>query len=178
MWARKNLPYYLATLALFILLKLAYRAMDVNALLFLLKPVNVLVSTASGINYCYLESQGFYYPALNLLIEKSCSGFNFLLICFVALCLLLINHGRIIWHRLLAFPLAMCAAYLATIVANASRLLVSVFVQQHGGMLAKANYNHLHEAEGVLIYLTSLIALYLAVEYLLKTNTPPNEKPA
>ena len=69
-------------LALFIILKIDYRFSDNEDLLFLTKPVDVIVSFILGSSSFYSDN-GFYYPDLNIVIDKSCSGFNLMLIAFL-----------------------------------------------------------------------------------------------
>jgi hypothetical protein len=41
----------------------------------------------TGSHSVYISDKGYYHDNLNILIEKSCSGFNFLLLCFCMLTL-------------------------------------------------------------------------------------------
>jgi exosortase K len=80
--AKKNIPFYCAIAAIFLLLKLGYTMADNNSLVFLLKPTNALVGLLTGSTSTYFADKGYFYSNLDIVIEKSCSGFNFLILCF------------------------------------------------------------------------------------------------
>jgi exosortase K len=79
---KKNLLYYLCIATLFILLKQLYTFADNESLKFLLVPTNKLVALFQGSSYSY-SANGYYHESLNILINKSCSGFNFMILSFL-----------------------------------------------------------------------------------------------
>jgi exosortase K len=177
MWTVRNLPYYLAIAGLFVLFKTAYTNFTTQSLQFLLVPVNKLIGIISGHAYTYLPGQGYYYPGLNMIIEKSCAGFSFMLICFVMLAFLLVSRSHRHVYKLTAIPVALLFAYVCAVFTNVSRIVISVFVLQHGGQYASIHYSRLHQVQGIFIYLVSLIAVYLFVTHLIK-HTNLNEQSA
>ena len=110
MQINKNIPYYLVAVGLFILLKFGYTVADNNDLAFLLKPTNKLVGVLTGSHSVYLANNGYYYEKLNILIEKSCSGFNFWLLCFLLFTYLLIKYLDKPLHKIIAIPTALLTA--------------------------------------------------------------------
>src|SRR5688500_15337695 len=78
-----NLPYYLIAAAIFILLKFAFNLATHDELLFLLQPTDKLVELMTGSRSEYNTQQGYLHEELNILVDKSCSGFNFWVLSFL-----------------------------------------------------------------------------------------------
>lgn len=172
----KNIPYYLAVIALFIILKFGYTLADNDNLIFLLKPTNKIVEFLTGSRAVYFSSKGYYHTDLNILIEKSCAGFNFLLLCFCMLTFLILKYSNKIVLKFLSIPVALFVSYLLTIVVNASRIFVSIIMQQQANnFLPNRPHLILHEIVGVVTNLTFLILIYILSEKFL-TNKYPNAK--
>jgi exosortase K len=176
MQTNKNLGYYLTTIGLFFLLKLAYRFADNDNLVFLLKPTDKIVGVLTGTHAVYFSDQGYYHDSLTILIEKSCSGFNFLLICFCMLAFLFLKYADNTIFRSISIPLALLIAYLLTIFVNAFRIFVSIVMQQQvNTFLPEWPHATLHEIVGVVTSLSFLILIYMVSEKVL-TNKYQNAK--
>ena len=172
----KNIPYYLTTVALFILLKFGYTLADNENLIFLLKPTNRIVGLLTDSHPVYFSDTGYYHGNLNILIEKSCSGFNFLLLCFCMLTFLFLKYAKKAFFKFLCIPAALLAAYFFTIFVNASRIFVSIIMQQQANnFLPNRPHLILHEIVGVITNLTFLILIYIVSEKFL-TNKYQNAK--
>ncbi|RPD45206.1 exosortase K [Hymenobacter sediminis] len=144
----------------FLLLKFAYAHATSADLWWLLSPTNALIGGALGSGSFFDPAQGFVHSSLHITIDKSCSGFNFWLVCTG---LLLAIGGRYAgpgkalgggW--LLSLPVL---AYLLTVLVNASRILSAVALQRLLPGLGQ-RYAWAHQAEGVLVYLFFLILFY------------------
>lgn len=167
MQTNKNIPYYLTAVVLFILLKFGFTLADNDNLTFLLKPTDKLVGLLTGSHSVYLADKGFYHDKLNILIDKSCSGFNFWILCFLVFTYLTVKHLDKPLHKILTIPTALFGAYLLTIFVNTSRIFVSIIVQNQTKILF-ANQQHLiHEAVGIITNLTFLVLTYYLIEKIL-----------
>lgn len=173
----KNIPFYLTTIGLFILLKFGYTLADNDNLIFLLKPTDKIVGLLTGSHSVYLSDKGYYHDNLNILIEKSCSGFNFMLLCFCMLTFLFLKYANKTILNFLSIPVALFASYLLTIFVNGSRIFVSIIMQQQANNFSP-NRPHLilHEIVGVITNLTFLIIIYIVSEKFL-TYKYQNAKP-
>ena len=172
----KNIPYYLTTIGLFILLKFGYTVADNDNLIFLLKPTNKIVELLTGSHSVYFSDKGFYHDNLNILIEKSCSGFNFLILCFCMLTFLFLKYVNKTNLKSLTILLALVVSYLLTIFVNSSRIFVSIIMQQQAdNFLPNRPHLILHETVGVITNLTFLILIYIVSEKFL-TNKYQNAK--
>lgn len=124
-----NILYYLTTIGLFILLKFCYTLADNNNLRFLLKPTDKLVELLTNSKADYFSDKGYYHEKLNIIIEKSCSGFNFWLLCFCMLTFLALKYFDKSLYKALTIPVSMAAAYILTIFVNGSRIFASIILQ-------------------------------------------------
>lgn len=173
----KNTLYYLATIGLFILFKLGYTLASNDHLIFLLKPTDKIVGLLTGSTAVYMEDKGYYHSSFNILIEKSCSGFNFMLLCFCMLSFLLLQYSSKPLYKSLTIPFAIATSYILTILVNASRIFASILLQQQASrFLPTLSRSLVHESIGVITNLSFLILIYMATEKFL-TNTYSNAKP-
>ncbi len=159
---KKDFYYHFFAIAIFFLLKFVYRFFDNTTLLFLLKPVNFVVSILTNSKWIFLQEDGFYHEDLNIVINKSCSGYNFLLLCFLLIYLASkkLFRGKI--SGILLYPGAMLISWVITLFANSSRIVTSILLQQK----LRLQNGWLHEANGIFIYLSILIALYLSIVFI------------
>lgn len=134
---------------------------ETEHLLFLLKPTCKVVSLITDGNYTY-SNEGFFYPAFDIVIDKSCSGYNFWLICFLMLTFRTVQalHSKSLKLGAIAFSLVM--AYIVTLVSNSSRILALIVIRNQYPFLIKNSI--VHEGVGVITHLTFLILVYNILE--------------
>jgi len=146
-------------------LKFGYTIANNDNLIFLLKPTNILVGFLTGSNSIYSTENGYFHQELNILIEKSCSGFNFWLLSFLMLTFLLLKYFKNNLHKTMTIPFSLLAAYLVTIFVNASRIFVSIIIQnQSNNFLSEKHQLILHESIGIITNLVFLIVVYYLTE--------------
>lgn len=170
MQAYKNLSYYLTAVVLFVLLKFGFRLADNNDLIFLLKPTDKLVGVLTGSYATYLPEVGYFNEKLNIIIDKSCSGFNFWLLAFLLFTFVSLSYFEKTLHKILTIPTALICAYILTLFVNTSRIYTSVVIQNHTKNIFRNQQLILHEAIGIVTNLTFLILAYILIEKLLKTK--------
>ncbi len=173
----KNIPYYLIAVGLFIVLKFAFKFADNNDLIFLLKPTDILVGLLTGSRSVYLPDSGYFHENLNILIDKSCSGFNFWALCFLLFTYLTVKHFDKTTSKILTIPASLIGAYLLTLWVNTSRIFVSIIVQGQTNNILLNRQPIIHEAIGIITYLSFLILAYMLIEKFLK-NRRQHEKSA
>jgi exosortase K len=163
-YTAKVIPISIVVL-IFVLLKLWYRHANEADLHFVLYPTDKVFNLISGSSSECVSERGYVHQDLHIIIEKSCSGFNFLLLCFVVLSYSVIrNFDRI--EKVLKYLLPILVfSWLFTIFVNCSRILFSVRVHHSS---ANDAGGRMHEMEGAFIYLSFLIGIYLLFEYLIK----------
>lgn len=172
MIANRNIFYYLTAIGLFIVLKFGYTIANTNDLIFLLKPTDKLVGLLTSSKSVYFADRGFYYRNLNVVIEKSCSGFNFLLLCFSMICILGLKYVRNPLYKTLITPVALVSAYLMTIFVNVSRIFASIVLQHQTNQFLPQNAQLVvHETIGIITNLSFLLLGYYLLEGFLKNKT-------
>ena len=167
MHTNKNIPYYLTVVGLFIILKFCYTLADNDDLSFLIKPTDKLVGLLMGSHSVYLSESGYYHENLNIIIDKSCAGFNFWVLCFLLLSYLTVRYFEKPLNKILTIPTALIGAYLLTIFVNTSRIFASIVVQTQTKNILQNHQHILHEAIGIITNLTFLILAYMLIEKLL-----------
>ncbi len=150
---------------LFLLMKAAYSVAEVQHLTLLLAPSSELVATFTGTNHGLIPEQGYYNEALHIIINKSCSGFNFWSICFLMSYCLLAKPSNPWIRNVFLFPLVLGATYIFTILVNSTRILFSLFLHSSNSHQLLTDAPWSHQAEGAFIYLSYLIIAYLSIEY-------------
>lgn len=161
------MPKYLTVIFLFCLGKWWHRSADAEALRFLLAPTDTAVSAATGSPGVWHPGLGYHHPALNMAIDASCAGFNFLLITFLLLAYLLLQR----FNRWWVIPLALLAAWPVTIAANTSRILTTLLT---GAAPRGISAGVWHEGQGAFVYLFALVGAGLLITHL--TAQPPGRK--
>ena len=163
-----KIPYYLFAVGIFILLKLSYSFVDNDDLTFLLKPVSNLIVLLTGSKSVYLPDIGYYHENLNIVVEKSCSGFNFWILCFIMLTFLSLKYFERSFHKVLIIPMALLASYFFTIFVNTSRIFTSIILQgQANNFLPSRPHYMLHEIVGIITNLAFLILIYILTQKIL-----------
>ncbi|MBN1181867.1 MAG: exosortase K [Bacteroidales bacterium] len=164
MQTNKNIPYYVTAAGLFILLKFSFTLADNNDLTFLIKPTDKLVGLLTGSHSVYLTDRGYYHENLNIIIDKSCSGFNFLILCFLLFTYMTVKHFDKTLSKIMTIPTALIGAYLLTIFVNTSRIFASIVVLAHTKNIFPNQQHIIHEAIGIITNLTFLILAYILIE--------------
>jgi exosortase K len=165
----KNIPFYITTAGIFLLLKYAFTQSNTNSLLFLLNPIDKVVGLMTGSKSIYLSNSGFYHENLNILIDKSCSGFNFWILSFLLFANLSIKYQDKTINKIISIHAALIATYFLTIFANSSRIIASIAVSiQTNALLSEYAHSLLHEAVGIITNLTFLVLVYYLLEKILK----------
>lgn len=162
---KNNFFYFLICLLIFIGLKFIFPYLNTDSLLFLLAPTNKIISFIFNETYVYNSITGYFYPYLDMVINKSCSGFNFFFISFLMYSYLLIKPEMIKkWFKI---PFALILAYITTILANVSRIagyLIMMNMQSPRFPISEISW--LHQAEGITVYLTFLIIAYITFNHI------------
>lgn len=172
---KKNCIYYAVGVLFFVMLKITFTQMDANDLVFILQPTDKIISFLTSSKGIFLTGTGYFHADLNILIEKSCSGFNFFSLSFLIGYFVAVNHFHDKKHKWLALALSLLAAWMLTLFVNASRIITAIFLNKLFVSLPGTN-KWLHQAEGTFVYLFFLILFYKILNHLLTLYFPKNEK--
>jgi exosortase K len=155
-------------IVLFILLKLGFAVAENSDLDFLLKPTDAIVGLLAGSQSIYLLDSGYYHATLNILLNKSCSGFNYWILCFLCFAHLAIKYFDKPLHKVLAIPISLCCTYLLTIFANSSRIFATIVLQNKTNAILPNHQGLVHETIGIITYLSFFVWTYYLTEEFLK----------
>lgn len=162
---KNNIIWFGICFLIFATLKYLFRCMDVDYIRFLIFPTSIILEIVTGAKAVYEDGAGYFYSDLNIIIDKSCSGFNFLLISFLMTAFIFLRQT--FTKKWIVIPLSFAIAYLITIIANVSRITGYLAIMRGSlPQLLDANDSWLHQAEGVFVYLFFLILLYFILNHI------------
>lgn len=161
-----KLLYFSLCLIIFAGLKLTFKHMNTDSLEFLLAPTSKAIGLIFGSEATYNRDTGYFHSQLNMVINKSCSGFNFWLISFLSIAFAFTRLSIIKkWQAIL---LSFFFAYLITLFANISRIAGYLMIMNLKSSVSPTSGNDwLHQAEGIFVYLSFLIISYLLLNYII-----------
>lgn len=152
------------TLGLAFLLKRFYSQAGFDELLWVLAPTTWLVELLSGSNFELEAHRAYLSRELMFEIVPSCAGLNFLIITWCSLACGLV-HTRLTTRGKLGHLLSSgVVAYVATLLANATRIWIGIQLHVNGVSLGPLTPERLHRIEGVAVYFLFLIATLKATE--------------
>jgi len=163
----KNIPYYLITVGIFILFKFGFTYAVNDNLTFLLKPTDKLVGLLTGSNSVYISDKGYFYNQLNIVIDKSCAGFNFWVLSFLMLTFLGLKYFDSNIKKTLTILLSLIGAYLLTVFVNTSRIFASIVIQNQMSNIFVNQKHIIHETIGIVTNLSFLILTYFIINRVL-----------
>ncbi len=172
-----DIIYYIVAGALFVLLKLVYRHLETADLTFLLAPTNKIVELMTGFKAEFLAKSGFYFTSLNVVINKSCSSFNFMLISFLAFTYVSVRETLTQPQKSLALLGSMLLAYLLAIVSNSIRIYTAIKLLPFSQAFSPDYKDITHEGIGIITNLTFLLLAYFLLERLLQKKKQNDEVP-
>jgi exosortase K len=141
-----------------LLFKSFYSWADNEALQFILLPTNTIIEFFVNQKAVYTNENGFFYPTLQIVIDKYCAGLNFFLIALLASFLALVANYQRTKHKIVLFLILAIICFVLTIFANVARILSAIRTSQLPFAWLKVAW--LHEAQGTFIYLTILLSFY------------------
>jgi exosortase K len=155
---------YAAAAAVVYGLKAHFSTANGDALRWVLAPTCWLAGHLGAIAFVDEAGAGFISHAERLVVGPACSGLNFLIVCFAALFFLLAH--RLDGARRRAAWLVGCLglAYLATILTNATRVVLAARLYHlplDGDLLTPSR---LHRLLGTALYCVSLVGLHRAAD--------------
>lgn len=166
---QNNKTTYLILISLFVLFKYWYSLSATDDLLLFLQPTSRLIELLTGSEAIYDSAMGYSYQALKIIIDKSCSGFNFWLLCFTMLSFMLVAYVHKPLIKMSLIPITMFIAWGITIMANTSRIYTAIVLESKVEHFFQVSSQITHEAIGVTTNLSFLVFTYLLTEKLIKT---------
>ena len=165
---RDNGLFYLLGFLAALGLKYHYSMAGAEDLCWILTPIARLVALLSGINFEWQLHTGFVSHSQGVVIAPACAGINFLIICFATIFFTFVGRLSGAWAKCSWLGVSLAAAYLVTLCANSIRIIISIYLLNapiYGGRVTPAR---VHELAGTLIYVSFLVAIFLAMERMMR----------
>jgi exosortase K len=151
-------------------LKQHYSTASADQLRWILLPTTACVELISGASFEFESHSGYISADHRFLIAASCAGVNFLLTAFLMLSirnLLFDSRKKRSWTFI---PGSLLAAYFVTLLANTSRILLAMQLQQMDLRIGFLDPDQLHRLEGIFVYFLFLSLLFLISERISAEN--------
>lgn len=152
------------------LLKRHYSQASPEELRWILAPTAALVQLALDGDLVFRSGEGYLSRELSILISPACAGVNFLIVAFLSLTL---GFGRSLlggWKPAVSLLAFAAAAYLTTVLVNALRICLSVWLAHLAARLLGLSFQSVHRLLGIAVYLAGLVALCLTVQFWLRNR--------
>lgn len=159
-WSAQLLLVLLCALGL----KAYYSTATADDLLWILTPTTVLVELLSGRQFEFESYAGYMSSDHRFVIAVPCAGVNFLITAFLMLALRRLWRGRFQPAAWSFLPVAAILAYVATLLANTTRIWFALEMQAQSAWLTWLTRNQLHRLEGIVIYFLFLMLLFVVTE--------------
>ena len=159
-WSAQLAVVLLCALAL----KIYYSTATADELLWILAPTTALVELLSGRSFAFESYTGYMSSDHTFVIAVPCAGVNFLLTAFLMIGLRRLWRDRfegVSWRFL---PLSALLAYVATLIANTTRICIALEIQRRAIEVSGLTGNQLHRLEGIVIYFGFLLLLFMLIE--------------
>jgi exosortase K len=159
----KTASWFGVTVVTALVLKYLHMISQTNDLMMILWPVKSFLEILLNTPSVYRES-GFFFPELNILLDKSCSGAHFFILAFCVFSSTTPHHLFKTKQSVLLFAGAFVLAYGLTIAVTSSRVVIAIFLLQLKTSIPWITAHWVHEAEGAFVYLSTLLLAYLIVK--------------
>lgn len=155
---KKIIPFTLTLGTLLLIVSLA--KLPITAML--LQVLATAVGMFTGLEFNYIAGQGYYSPAVQVLINDSCSGFNYLIISLGTFSYLAYSRHINMLHPWPWLAVA-CVSLLLTLLANVGRISFCIWLIKLFPSYPALGNALVHQCLGIVCYfgfLISLIALW------------------
>lgn len=145
-------------------LKSYYSTATPDELRWILAPTTALVELLSGRSFEFESYTGYMSSDHTFVIAVPCAGVNFLLTAFLMIGFRRLWRDRfqgVSWRFL---PIAALMAYVATLIANTTRICIALEMQRRAVEVSWLTGNQLHRVEGIVIYFGFLLLLFMLLE--------------
>ena len=165
-WLRKKDIFMYTILILgLVLAKLYHREASNEQLNWILQPTAWLVTLFSGLSFDLAQQGYFINQAQHIIIDKSCSGMNFMLI---VISMLSFSYLPKLPLKALFLVFFILLGYAFTVLVNSCRIIQAIWSYDILQEKLAWNPTMLHEMQGILVYFFFLICLYLLSQFVFK----------
>ncbi len=154
------------------LLKRHYSSASAEELRWILSPTSGLTSLLLQREFWFRPGEGYLSQELSILISPACAGVNFLIVAFLTLVLGFGSRFAGQRERLGWLLLALGVGYAVTVLVNALRIVLSVWVARFASGVFGCTFQAAHRLLGVTVYVGALLGLCWGVDVWLRGRRP------
>jgi exosortase K len=169
---RQNGLFYLLGFLAAFGLKYHYSTASAEGLCWMLKPVARLVALLSGIDFHWVLRAGYVNNSHEVVIAPACAGINFMIICFATFYFTFVARLQGTRAKCSWLAISLATAYLLTLCTNTIRIIVSIYLYGAPIYSGWVTPGRVHQLAGTLIYVSFLVAIFLAMERMMRCCTP------
>jgi exosortase K len=104
--------------------------------------------------------EGYLSRERLFVIERSCAGLNFMIAAFAMLTFMLRRRLTSLSSGAIVLAGSLLTAYLATVIVNAIRIRIAMWLVAHPLALARLTPAQSHRVEGIVVYFAGLVLLH------------------
>lgn len=174
--ARRLFPLYFVGLLAAGGLKLFYSRAGADMLAWVLAPTAGLAQLLTGLEFEREAGAGWINHSHRMILGPGCAGVNFMIISLMTFFFSFLHRFRASPGRWAWLAASAGIAYALTIFTNALRIVAAIHLYGmdiYGGLLTREG---VHRGAGAVIYCSSLLFGYLALECLLSGGRPPRAR--
>ncbi len=164
MRSKKNFSFILLVVLIFLAGKYFYSLSTLDDVLFLVKPTTILVEGLLGVPSTFMANEGFYFSQYQIIINRSCSGFNLALIIFLMFTVIIYRRGYPLGLKMALLPMALLSGFASTVLINGFRIFSLTVLKKWEYTYPILQTHIFHEGMSILINLCYLITLYILVD--------------
>lgn len=160
--------FYLIGFVVVLGIKYFYSKAGSNELNWVLSPTAWWVKTMSGITFEYEPNVGYVNHFFRFIIAPSCSGVQFMMITIATLIYSFVHRMRTIKGGFCWIVLSLLFSYLITIFVNGFRIVFAIYLPVYLHLQDSSRWltpERFHTMIGIVVYFTSLTAIYYAAGY-------------
>jgi len=180
MTRRTDVPWltYVATAVVAVGLKAHYCRATVSDLAWILEPTATLVGWVVNQPLRQDADLGWLPPGGSFVIAPACAGVNFLILVFTVSAVGFAHRWGAARQRCAWLVTVMGTAYLLTIVVNAVRIVITVWLYEADVRAGWLTPPRAHRLAGSIIYLGGLWAAWISLDHLTARGRPLLTAPA
>ncbi len=156
----KTALWFCVTVVTAIVLKILFTAISTSEFTLMLNPANAFLEYILDTKSVYADG-GFYFPDLNITLNRTFSGENYLILVFCILSLTAPYHVFKPWQSVLVYIGILVTSFMLTLVISAVRIISALPVLRIQDSMPWLNSFWMQRVEGGIIYFSALLLVYV-----------------
>jgi exosortase K len=156
----KTALWFCITIITAIVLRILLKGIASGEMILMLNPTSTFLEVALDQQALSTQS-GFYFPDLNITLDRSFSGENFFIIIFCLLSFTVPYHIFKSWQAISIYIGVLLASFILTILISSVRIISALPILRIQDSMPWINSFWMQRVEGGIIYLSGLLLVYM-----------------